>query len=71
MNIGLIAELTVKCLHKDQNIMKIFVRRIFGFIRDFELGIRMSSANNNAENLYKMVKAASDLAVRTAVYAPN
>ena len=71
ININLIVKLIVKCFYKNQNIIKIFVRRIFDFIRDFELKIRMFLANNNVENLYEMVKAASGLAVRTAVYAPG
>ena len=71
INIGLIAELAVKCFHKGQNIIKTSVRRISDFIQDPELETRMPSANDDAENLYEVVRAASGLAVRTAAYAPG
>ena len=71
MNIGLTARLAAKCLHGGQNTMKTSVRRISGFIRGPELGTRMPSANDDAENLYEVVRAASGLAVRTAAYAPG
>ena len=71
MNIGLIAELAIKCFHKGQNIIKTFIRRIFDFIQDFKLKTRISLTNNDVENLYKIIKTTSDLIVRIIVYASS
>ena len=71
MNTGLNAELAAECLHGGQNTMKNFVCRISGLIRGPELGTRMPSANDDAENLYEVVRAVSGLAVHTAAYAPG
>ena len=64
MNTGLNAELAAKCLHEGQNTMKTSVCRISDFIRDPELKTLMPMAND-AENLYEVVKAVSDLAVHS------
>ena len=51
--------------------MKIFVCRVFGFIRGVEYDTHTASANSYAEILYEVAEAVSGFVVHTAAYAPG